>query len=99
MLLSGAAAVATIGLKTSAWLLTGSVGFLSDAAESVVNLVAATVALIAVRKAAQPPTDDQAYGHQKAESSPAGAEGALVLIAAPSIAVVAVTRLVNPEPL
>jgi cation diffusion facilitator family transporter len=82
VLLSIAAAVATIALKAAAWLLTGSVGFLSDAAESLVNLVGASVALIAVRVAARPPDDDHAYGHEKAEYFSAGAEGALILIAA-----------------
>jgi cation diffusion facilitator family transporter len=99
MLLSIAAAVATIALKASAWLLTGSVGFLSDAAESIVNLVAAIVALIAVRVAARPADDDHAYGHEKAEYFSAGAEGALILVAAVSIAWVAVGRLGNPQPL
>jgi divalent metal cation (Fe/Co/Zn/Cd) transporter len=67
VLLSIAAAVATIALKAAAWLLTGSVGFLSDAAESLVNLVGASVALIAVRLAARPPDDDHAYAHEQAE--------------------------------
>src|SRR6478736_1571082 len=72
LLLSIAAAVTTIALKATAWLLTGSVGFLSDAAESIVNLVAAIVALIAVRVAVRPPDDDHAYGHEKAEYFSAG---------------------------
>lgn len=93
------AAIATIALKTSAWLLTGSVGFLSDAAESLVNLVGATVALIAIRVAVRPPDDDHAYGHEKAEYFSAGAEGALILAASVGIAVAAVGRLLNPEPL
>jgi cation diffusion facilitator family transporter len=99
MLLSIAAAVATIALKASAWLLTGSVGFLSDAAESIVNLVAATVALVAVRVSARPPDDDHAYGHEKAEYFSAGTEGALILLAAVGIAAVAVIRLLDPAPL
>jgi cation diffusion facilitator family transporter len=99
ILLSIAAALATITLKGSAWLLTGSVGFLSDAAESIVNLVAAIVALIAIRVAIRPPDDDHAYGHEKAEYFSAGAEGVLILIAAAGIVVVAVTRLFNPAPL
>jgi cation diffusion facilitator family transporter len=99
MLLSIAAAVATIALKASAWLLTGSVGFLSDAAESLVNLVAAIIALIAVRVAARPPDDDHAYGHEKAEYFSAGTEGALIILAAVSIAVVAVMRLSDPAPI
>ena len=98
LLLSVAAAVATIALKASAWQLTGSVGFVSDAAESIVNLVGALVALIAVRVAARPPDDDHAYGHEKAEYLSAGAEGTLMLAAA-IIAWVAVGRLVDPEPL
>src|SRR4051794_36315359 len=68
--LSVAAAVATISLKTVAWLLTGSVGLLSDAAESVVNLVAAIVALLALRWASKPADEEHAYGHQKANTSP-----------------------------
>jgi cation diffusion facilitator family transporter len=99
MLLSIAAAVATIALKASAWLLTGSVGFLSDAAESVVNLVAATIALLAVRVAGRPPDHDHAYGHEKAEYFSAGAEGTLILIAAASIAAAAIMRLLDPAPL
>jgi cation diffusion facilitator family transporter len=99
MLLSIAVAVATIALKASAWLLTGSVGFLSDAAESIVNLVAAIVALIALRVAARPADDDHAYGHEKAEYFSAGAEGALILVAAVSIAWVAIGRLGDPQPL
>ena len=98
MLLSIAAAVGTIALKASAWLITGSVGFLSDAAESVVNLAAAIVALIAVRIAMRPPDDDHAYGHEKAEYFSAGTEGALVLVAAVGIAWVAVARLLDPQP-
>jgi cation diffusion facilitator family transporter len=97
--LSIAAAVATIALKACAWLLTGSVGFLSDAAESIVNLVGALVALIAVRVSVRPPDDDHAYGHEKAEYLSAGAEGALILAAAVGIAWVAVARLVDPQPL
>ena len=97
--LSIAAAVATIALKAVAWLLTGSVGFLSDAAESIVNLVGALVALIAVRVSVRPPDDDHAYGHEKAEYLSAGAEGALILAAAVGIAWVAVARLLDPQPL
>ena len=99
VLLSIAAAVATIALKAVAWLVTGSVGFLSDAAESSVNLVGAIVALIAVRVAARPPDADHAYGHEKAEYFSAGAEGALILVAAVAIAWLAVGRLIDPEPL
>jgi len=94
--LSVAAAVVTIALKTVAWLHTGSVGLLSDAAESVVNLVAALVALAALRWAIVPADEEHAYGHTKAEYFSAGVEGALVLVAAISIAVTAVDRLLHP---
>ena len=97
--LSIAAAVATMGLKTSAWLLTGSVGFLSDAAESVVNLVAAVVALLVLRLAAQPPDEEHEYGHEKAEYFAAGVEGALIVLAAGSIAWAALDRLRDPQEL
>jgi divalent metal cation (Fe/Co/Zn/Cd) transporter len=97
--LSVAAAVATIALKTAAWLLTGSVGLLSDAAESVVNLVAAGVALAALHWAAKPADDHHAYGHAKAEYLSAGFEGALIVVAALTIVVSASGRLVNPQPL
>jgi len=94
--LSIAAAIATIALKTLAWRLTGSAGFLSDAAESVVNLVAALVALVTIRWATRPPDEDHMYGHEKAEYFSAGVEGALILVAAASIAWFAVGRLLHP---
>jgi cation diffusion facilitator family transporter len=97
--LSIAAAVATISLKTLAWLLTGSVGLLSDAAESVVNLVAAVVALLALRWATKPADEEHAYGHAKAEYFSAGVEGALILVAAVSIAAAAIDRLLHPQAL
>ena len=97
--LSIAAAVATITLKLTAWALTGSVGLLSDAAESVVNLVAALVAMAALRWAVKPADEDHAYGHAKAEYFSAGVEGALILVAAVAIAVAAVGRLLHPQPL
>jgi cation diffusion facilitator family transporter len=97
--LSIAAAVATISLKTVAWLLTGSVGLLSDAAESVVNLVAAVVALGALHWATKPADEQHAYGHAKAEYLSAGFEGALILLAAITIAVSATDRLLDPQPL
>lgn len=97
--LSIAASLVTMALKTAAWLMTGSVGFLSDAAESVVNLVAAIVALFVLRLAAQPPDETHEYGHEKAEYFAAGIEGALILVAAVSIAWAAIGRLQNPEPL
>ena len=97
--LSIGAAVATISLKATAWLLTGSVGLLSDAAESVVNLVAAVVALLALHWAVKPADDDHAYGHAKAEYFSAGVEGALIFVAALAIAVIAVGRLLDPAPI
>jgi cation diffusion facilitator family transporter len=97
--LSIAAAVATISLKTTAWLLTGSVGLLSDAAESVVNLVAAVVAILALRWATKPADEEHAYGHAKAEYFSAGVEGALILVAAVSIAITGVARLLHPQPI
>ncbi|MEW6581659.1 MAG: cation diffusion facilitator family transporter [Actinomycetota bacterium] len=97
--MSIAAALVTMGLKLAAWLLTGSVGFLSDAAESVVNLMAAVIALVVLRFAAQPPDAEHQYGHEKAEYMAAGVEGALILLAAASIAWAAIGRLLNPEPL
>ncbi len=97
--LSIAAALATIGLKTCAYLLTGSVGLLSDALESLVNLAGAILALVVLTIAAQPPDEEHAYGHSKAEYFSSGVEGALILLAAISIAIAAVERLLNPRPL
>lgn len=97
--LSIAAAIATIALKAVAWLLTGSVGLLSDAAESVVNLVAAVVALAALRLAVKPADEEHTYGHAKAEYFSAGIEGGLILIAAVTIAWTAIDRLLHPQAL
>lgn len=97
--LSIAAAVATIGLKSFAYLLTGSVGLLSDAMESVVNLVAAIFALIALSVAARPADETHHYGHGKAEYFSAGAEGVMIFVAAVLIIVSAVQRLMHPQPL
>lgn len=97
--LSIAAAVATILLKGWAYLLTGSVGLLSDALESFVNLAGALMALAMLTVAARPADEDHTYGHGKAEYFSAGVEGAMILIAALSIAVAAVDRLMNPRPL
>jgi len=97
--LSIAAAVATIALKGIAWLLTGSVGLLSDALESFVNLAGALMALSMLSLAARPADANHAYGHGKAEYFSSGVEGALILIAAASIAVAAVDRLLHPRPL
>ncbi len=97
--LSIAAAVATITLKFAAYLLTGSVGLLSDAAESVVNLVAAGVALVALRVAAQPADDDHPFGHSKAEYFSAAVEGIMIFVAAVFILWTSVARFLAPEPL
>ncbi len=97
--LSIAAAVVTIGLKTAAWLLTGSVGLLSDAAESVVNLVAAVTTLGMLTVAARPPDAEHAYGHAKAEYFASGVEGGLIIVAAAAIVWSAVGRLLHPAPL
>ncbi|MEH3052657.1 MAG: cation diffusion facilitator family transporter [Patulibacter minatonensis] len=99
MWLAVATAVATIALKTVAWALTGSVGLLSDAAESVVNLVAAVVGLLAVKWASQPADEDHAYGHDKANYLSAGAEGAMIVIAALYILVSGIARLFDPQPI
>ncbi|WP_413199274.1 cation diffusion facilitator family transporter [Nostoc piscinale] len=97
--LSIAAAVVTIGLKFGAYLLTGSVGLLSDAIESCVNLLAALVALWALTYAAKPADAEHTFGHSKAEYFSSGAEGALIIVAAISIALEAWGRLQHPEPL
>ncbi|MFZ9988385.1 MAG: cation diffusion facilitator family transporter [Candidatus Nanopelagicales bacterium] len=97
--LSIGAAVLTIGMKTVAYLLTGSVGLLSDALESVVNLVAAVLALIALAAAAKPADEKHHFGHGKAEYLSAGAEGVMIVVAAGLIVYTAIERLINPRPL
>ena len=97
--LSIAAALATILLKTVAWWLTGSVGLLSDALESVVNLAGAVMALWMLHLAAQPADKNHAYGHSKAEYFSSAFEGFLILVAACSIAWTAVDRMLHPQPL
>jgi cation diffusion facilitator family transporter len=94
--LSIGAAVATFSLKAVAWRLTGSVGLLSDAVESVVNLVAAVVALAMLALAARPPDEDHAYGHSKAEYLASASEGGLILAAAAGIAWAALKRFLHP---
>ena len=94
-----AAALATVGLKAAAYGLTGSVGLLSDAAESSANLIAAIGAFWALSTAARPPDEEHTYGHTKAEFFSSALEGALVLAAAGFIAATAVARLFEPEPL
>ena len=97
--LSIGAALATMGLKSVAYLLTGSVGLLSDAMESLVNLAGALMALSMLTVAARPADEDHPYGHGKAEYFSAGVEGTLILIAAASIAYAAVQRLLHPRAL
>jgi len=97
--LSIAAAVVTIALKLMAWRLTGSVGLLSDAAESVVNLAAALIALWALTVAAKPPDESHAFGYTKAEYFASGAEGFLILVAAVGIVIEAIRRWRNPQPI
>lgn len=95
--LSIAAAVITLSLKTVAYLVTDSVGMLSDAMESIVNLAAAIMALTMLTIAARPADDDHAFGHSKAEYFSSGVEGALILIAAVSIIWAALPRLFHPQ--
>ena len=97
--LSIAATITTIALKTGAWAMTDSVGLLSDAAESTVNLVAAVVALIALTVAARPATERFLYGRAKAEYFSAAVEGAMIFVAAAVILVVSVERFVIPIPI
>ncbi|MBB1516736.1 cation transporter [Tessaracoccus sp. MC1679] len=97
--LSIAAALVTIALKTAAWLITGSVGLLSDAAESVVNLVAAVVALFALRVAARPADKNHHFGHSKAEYFSSAIEGVMIFVAAVVIVGFAIERLIVPRPL
>src|SRR5512136_1339199 len=97
--LSIAAAILTIALKAIAYLLTGSIGLLSDALESLVNLVGALMAFAMLTIAARPADEDHAYGHSKAEYFSSGVEGTLILVAALAIGVAAVRRLLAPQPL
>jgi cation diffusion facilitator family transporter len=94
--LSICAAVVTISLKLAAYLITDSVGLLSDAAESVVNLVAAVVALIALTVAARPPDAEHQFGHTKAEYFSAVVEGVMIFVAAVYIVITAVQRFIHP---
>ena len=97
--LSVGAAILTIILKTIAYLLTDSVGLLSDALESIVNLIGALMALAMLTIAARPADEDHVYGHSKAEYFSSGVEGMLILFAALSICITAVPRLIAPKPL
>jgi len=97
--LSIAVALLTITLKTVAYLITNSVGLLSDALESIVNLVGALMALGMLTIAARPADENHTFGHSKAEYFSSGVEGVLILLAAFSIAYAAIQRLITPEPL
>jgi cation diffusion facilitator family transporter len=97
--LSIGAALATIALKSAAWWFTGSVGLLSDALESLVNLAAAALALWMLRLAASPPDEQHPYGLSKAEYFSAGIEGALIVLAAAGILFTAIPRLLHPQAL
>jgi cation diffusion facilitator family transporter len=97
--LSIAAALTTIVLKGTAYALTGSVGLLSDALESFVNLAGALMALAMLAIAARPADDTHTWGHSKAEYFSSGVEGTLILLAAASIAWAATTRFLHPQPI
>ncbi|MGH7926880.1 MAG: cation diffusion facilitator family transporter [Candidatus Binatia bacterium] len=97
--LSICAALATIALKAAAYYITGSVGLLSDALESIVNLVAALIALATLVVAARPADEMHAFGYSKAEYFSSGFEGALIVLAAASIVWTAIPRLIAPQPL
>ena len=92
-------AVVVLAAKTAAWMLTGSVGLASDAAESIVNVVAASTLLVAIRLARTPPDYQHPYGHEKVEDLSSAFEAGLILLAATLIAASAVGRLIDPEPL
>lgn len=97
--LSIIAALATIFLKSAAWWMTGSVGLLSDALESLVNLAGAMMALAMLTVAELPADERHAYGHGKAEYFSSGFEGLLILLAAVGIGAAAIERLLHPQPL
>lgn len=99
LLLSILAALLTIGLKFAAYLMTGSVGLLSDAAESLINLLAACTAYFSLWYASRPADPSHTYGHEKMEYFSSGLEGVLILVAAAGIVFYAVRRLLAPEPL
>jgi len=99
MLLALAAALVTLGLKAWAYFLTGSVAILSDAAESLINLTAALIALIAVEIASKPADSEHMYGHDKAEYFSSGVEGTLIILAAIGISYEAFGRLLHPQEL
>ena len=97
--ISIAAAIATISLKSAAYFATGSIGLLSDALESLINLIAAVVALWVLKVAAQPPDEMRRFGYGKVEYFSSGIEGALIILAAVSIFYTSVLRIIDPRPL
>jgi len=97
--LSVFASIATIALKFVAWRLSGSVGLLSDAMESFVNLAGALFALFMLHVASTPADEDHPFGHSKAEYFSSGFEGTLIFIAAAAILYAAIPRLIQPQPL
>ena len=99
LMASVAVAAITIALKTLAWYVTDSVGLLSDAMESVVNLASAIFGLVMVTIAARPADEDHPYGHHKAEYFSSGFEGILIIVAALGICWAAVNRLMSPVPI
>ena len=99
LMVSVVVALVTIALKTLAWYVTGSVGLLSDAMESLVNLASAVFGLVMVTIAARPADEDHPYGHHKAEYFSSGFEGILIIFAALGIVWMAAQRLFDPQPL
>ena len=97
--LSIAAAIITLGMKSAAYLLTGSVGLLSDALESCINLLAAVTAYFSLWYSARPVDATHTYGHEKIEYFSSGLEGALILVAGLGIVWTAIQRLIEPTPL
>ena len=97
--LSLVAGIVVLGMKLAAWKVTGSVGLLSDALESLVNIAAAAVAIVALRAASRPPDEGHQFGHGKAEDFSALVEGAMIVVAATMIIITAVQRFFDPQPL
>ena len=97
--LSIIAGLSTLALKSAAYWITDSVSLLSDAAESVINLIAAILAFMAVRLSERPADDTHTYGHEKIEYFSSGFEGALILFASISIGSMGIHRLIYPQPL
>lgn len=98
-IVSVAAGLGILAFKFAAYLITGSVAILSDAAESVVNVVAANVALISLIVAVRPPDQGHQYGHGKAEYISSATEGGLIVLAGLWVLATAVLRFIHPVPL